>query len=279
MAAEAGEEVAQRAASGSSFYLAMRILPKEKRAAMYAIYGFCRAVDDIADDAGGSRDARIERLGAWRRAIESLYSGTPEASVQFLRDAVLRHGLRKVDFLALIDGMAMDAAEDICAPELAVLDLYCDRVASAVGRLSIKVFGMEEEPGFRLAHHLGRALQLTNILRDIDEDAGLRRLYLPGELLRGASLEICDPERAISSPRIDTVCRGVAGIAHRHYREADMIMQARPRGDLRPPRLMSAAYSFLLREMEKEGWVPPRRRVRLPKSRMLWLFLRRGLAG
>ena len=277
MAVEADEEATQRAASGSSFYLAMRLLPKEKRAAMYAIYGFCRAVDDVADDDRRPREERIRQLDTWRCAIDSLYGGTPASSVMFLRDPVLRYRLRKEDFLALIDGMAMDVTEDIRAPELAVLDLYCDRVASAVGRLSIKVFGMDEEPGFRLAHHLGRALQLTNILRDIDEDADLGRLYLPRELLKEASLEIGDPKRVISSPQVDSVGRGVAVIAHHHYRAADTIMRPCPPGDLRPPRLMSAAYSSILREMEKAGWAPPRRRVRLPKSRMIWLFVRYGL--
>jgi phytoene synthase len=160
-----------------------------------------------------------------------------------------------------------------------VLDLYCDRVASAVGRLSIKVFGMDDEPGFRLAHHLGRALQLTNILRDIDEDAELGRLYLPRELLEEASVETRSPARAVASPGIDAVCRALSLIACEHYSRADAIMRARPRGDLRPPRLMSTAYSCILREMQKDGWTPPRRRVRLPKSRMLWLFLRHGLAG
>ena len=279
MAAEVGEGAAQRAASGSSFYLAMRLLPKVKREAMYAIYSFCRAVDDIADDAAKPREDRARELDIWRLAVDSLYTALPLPSVTFLRGAALRYALRKEDFFALIDGMAMDAKEDIRAPDLAKLDLYCDRVASAVGRLSIKVFGMDEEPGFRLAHHLGRALQLTNILRDVDEDARLGRLYLPREFLEQASLETQDPARAIASERINPVCQGVADIAHRHYREADAIMGAHPRGDLRPPRLMSAAYSSILREMEIAGWAPPRNRVRLPKSRMLWLFLRHGLAG
>ncbi len=279
MAAEAGDAEPQRTASGSSFYLAMRLLPKAKREAMFAIYGFCRAVDDIADDAGGVRDERIGKLDEWRRAIDTLYAETPAPLVLFLQDAVLRYKLRKEDFLALIDGMAMDATEDIRAPDLAKLDLYCDRGASAVGRLSIKVFGMDEEPGFRLAHHLGRALQLTNILRDVDEDAVLGRLYLPCEFLEQAALESRDPVTAISSEKIDPVCRGVAEIAYRHYREADAIMGARPRGDLRPPRLMSAAYSSILSEMERAGWAPPRHRARLPKSRMIWMFLRHGVAG
>jgi presqualene diphosphate synthase len=279
MAVDGDDGAPQSAASGSSFYLAMRLMPKEPRAAMYAIYAYCRAVDDIADNAGQPRDARFTQLDAWRDAIESLYEGAVAPSVMFLRDAVLRYGLRKQDFLAVIDGMAMDVAEDIRAPELAMLDLYCDRVASAVGRLSIKVFGMDVDPGFRLAHSLGRALQLTNILRDLDEDAGLGRLYLPREFLESAGVDIHKPAGAIATDRIDGACRSVAAIAHRHYRDADAIMRAGPRGDLRPPRLMSAAYSSILREMEKEGWLPPRRRVRIPKSRLVWMFLRHGLVA
>src|SRR5471032_3196392 len=113
--------------------------------------------------------------------------------------------------------MDMDVAEDIVAPDGKTLDLYCERVASAVGRLSIKVFGMEEGPGFELAHHLGRALQLTNILRDIDEDAGIGRLYLPREYLAEAGIVSLDPKTIISDPAIDGVCRRVAALAHTHY--------------------------------------------------------------
>ena len=171
----------------------------------------------------------------------------------------------------------MDVAEDICAPDEATLDLYCERVASAVGRLSIKIFGMDEEPGFRLAHHLGRALQLTNILRDIDEDAGLGRLYLPRELIEEAAIAVDNPDKVVASPTIDTACRGVARIAREHYRQADAILASRPRGDLRAPKLMSAVYSTILDAMESQGWAPPRSRVRIAKTRLLWLFLRYGL--
>jgi squalene synthase HpnD len=279
MAAEDATPDARQQASGSSFYTAMRLLPREARDAMYAIYAFCRAVDDIADDATGPRAARSAQLEQWRSDIEALYAGNRAPRAAFLDVAIHRYGLREEDFLALIDGMAMDVGEDICAPPLATLDLYCDRVASAVGRLSIKVFGMDEEPGFRLAHDLGRALQLTNILRDLDEDASLGRLYLPREFLEAASVDFHDPARALSSPRIDPVCRGVAGIAHQRYRDADTLLLSRPRGDLRPPRLMSAAYSSILRDMEMAGWLPPRRRARIPRSRALWLFLRHTVAG
>jgi phytoene synthase len=176
---KADTETARRTASGSSFYWAMRLLPPEKREAMYAIYRFCRAVDDIADEATAPDSSRTTELQAWRDAIAALYRGESSGNVGFLQPPVQHFALRERDFLSVIDGMEMDASGTMIAPDVATLGRYCDCVASAVGRLSIKVFGMEEEPGFALAHHLGRALQLTNILRDLDEDAELGRLYLP----------------------------------------------------------------------------------------------------
>ena len=168
------------ALSGSSFYTAMRILPRAQREAMFEIYSFCRLVDDVADSTAPHIERRLG-LAEWRRHIEQLFAGKTPDELHGLAKAVRDFSLRKEDFLAVIDGMDMDAAEDIRAPDLATLDLYCDRVASAVGRLSVRVFGMPREDGILLAHHLGRALQLTNILRDIDEDAGIGRLYLPRE--------------------------------------------------------------------------------------------------
>jgi phytoene synthase len=271
----------KKKASGSSFYIAMRLMPAEERDAMFAIYAFCRKVDDIADDGIGTRAERHQKLEQWRTDLWSLYAGNdrPVASqVRFLAPAVARYGLRQEDFLAVLDGMDMDVAEDIVAPALATLDLYCDRVASAVGRLSIKIFGMEEGPGFQLAHHLGRALQLTNILRDIDEDAAIGRLYLPREYLE--EMNCCrslDPAQIINRPEIDAVCRKVAGLAHHHYDEAQRILAARPRGRIKTPRLMGAVYSEILSASEAQGFAPPRHRVSLSKSKLMSLVLRQGL--
>ncbi|HJS45484.1 MAG TPA: presqualene diphosphate synthase HpnD [Rhizomicrobium sp.] len=268
----------KKKASGSSFYIAMRLMPAQERDAMFAIYAFCRKVDDIADDGVGTRAQRHEKLEQWRSDLFDLYSGKVAQQVRFLAPAVAQYGLRLDDFLAVLDGMDMDVAEDIVAPDLATLDLYCDRVASAVGRLSIKVFGMEEGPGFELAHHLGRALQLTNILRDIDEDAAVGRLYLPREYLE--EMDCCrqmDPAAIIARPQIDAVCRRVAGLAHHHYDQAQRILVSRPKGRIKTPRLMGAVYSEILRASEAQGFAPPRRRVSLPKSRLLSLVLRQGL--
>src|ERR1700749_5108793 len=180
------------AASGSSFYAAMRILPREQRDAMFQIYSFCRQVDDIADSTG-PRPERLAAIQQWRDDIDALYQGHPPPRLTDYVASVRRFGLKREDFIAIIDGMEMDVPQEIRGPDFATLDLYCDRVASAVGRLSVRVFGMPREDGILLAHHLGRALQLTNILRDIDEDAGIGRLYLPKEGLAQAGITSDDP--------------------------------------------------------------------------------------
>jgi presqualene diphosphate synthase len=269
----------EQKAQGSSFYTAMKLMAKPEREAMFAIYAFCRAVDDIADDGVGTREERHAALDAWRADLDSLYAGGSPGAAAFLADAIRRYGLRKEDFLTVIDGMDMDVAEDIRAPSLETLDLYCERVASAVGRLSIKVFGMDEGLGFGLAHHLGRALQLTNILRDLDEDARMGRLYLPREYCDEARVAVREPRLAITDPEVDHVCRKVAQLAHGHYQAAMRVLRARPRGRLRAPKLMAAVYSQILREMEKQGWAPPRHRVSLSKPRLAAIVLSHGLIG
>ena len=268
---------AQQRASGSSFYLGMRLLPAPERDAMFAIYAFSRAVDDIADEAGPTREERRAELNAWRHDIAALYYGKPAPRAHFLDRYVRHYGLRKDDFLAVIDGMEMDVVEDIRAPDLKKLDLYCDRVACAVGRLSIKVFGMEEGPGFELAQHLGRALQLTNILRDLDEDAAAGRLYLPRELLDAAGIGSNDPKTVIADPNIGKACVPLAAMARGHYRSAKRVLYAWPRGKLRAPKLMGAVYSQILDKMERHGWAPPRRRVKLGRGRLIAIALRYGL--
>jgi len=257
----------------------MRLMPRAEREAMFAIYAFSRAVDDIADDGNGTRAARRAELDQWRGAIGAIYDGFPSPRADFLAGPVRRFKLRKEDFISIIDGMEMDVVEDIRAPDLPKLDLYCERVASAVGRLSIKVFGMDEGAGFELAHHLGRALQLTNILRDLDQDAAAGRLYLPHEYLAQAGIADRDPKSVIANPDVDKACARIAHMAHGHYRKARALLRARPRGLLRAPRLMSAVYCHILTKMQKEGWAPPRRRVRIGRGRLLLIVLLHGLSG
>ena len=277
--AAADDKALQAQVSGSSFYAAMRIMPKAERAAMFAIYRFCRMVDDIADDGTRARPQRAAELDGWRSDIEALYDGRPSGRAAFLEQAVQAFGLGQADFMAVIDGMGMDVVEDIRAPDLVTLDLYCDRVACAVGRLSTRVFGMDEKPGVELARELGRALQLTNILRDLDEDAEMGRLYLPGELLRQAGITTTDPNAAIGDPRVDGACRALAQRALEHFAAADRLMRSKPRGRLLAPKMMEAVYRTILRDMLVQGWAAPRRRVRIGKRRLLWIAVRCALLG
>ena len=267
----------QTQVSGSSFYAGMRVLPLAEREAMYAVYAFCRAVDDIADDHDGDRAARAAALAEWRDDIASLYAGGPPGKALLVAGAVRSFGLAQADFDAVIDGMAMDIATDICCPDAATLDLYCDRVASAVGRLSVRIFGMDAEPGLLLAHHLGRALQLTNILRDIDEDAAINRAYLPREHVVAAGIDPSSPGAVAADDRVDAACRDVAGLAHDHFRQALAVLGKRPKGHLLAPRLMAAVYEKLLRRMEAVGWRRPRTRVRVGKAELIWTVARVGL--
>ena len=270
---------AEAKARSSSFYAGMKVLPEAERAAMFAIYAFCRAVDDIVDEPGIEPDVRRRDLDAWRADLAALYAGGEGGRTAFLKPAVERFGLLQADFLAVIDGMQMDVDADIRAPSLEILDLYCDRVASAVGRLSVRVFGMDDAPGEALAFHLGRALQLTNIIRDIDEDAGIGRLYLAREWLDAAGIAGDDPIAVVADPRVDAAARQGAALAHQHYAEADRVMAARPKGRLAAPRLMSAVYGAILKRMEQEGWAPPRVRVKLGKGQLMAIIARRLVLG
>jgi phytoene synthase len=265
-----------RPVTGSSFYLAMRILPLARRQAMYAIYGFCRAVDDIADE-GGPSAQRLSDLERWRERIGAIFAGQVQTGLEDLAQAVQRYGLREADFNSVIEGMAMDAAADIRAPDWATLDLYCDRVASAVGRLSVRIFGMDVKGGEALAHHLGRALQLTNILRDIDEDAAIGRLYLPREALTKAGIATDEPLSVVADPRLPGACREVVERARLHFGEARRVMAAEPRSAVRAPQLMAAAYSSLLDGMVARGFAQPRPRMKVSRLRMLGALLRYGL--
>ncbi len=260
----------------SSFHTALRILPAVQREAMYAIYGFCRAVDDIADG-DGPRDRRRAQLEDWTGAIDRLFAGRIEPDTRRLAGPVTRFGLKREDFHAVIDGMAMDVAGDIQAPDWTTLDLYCDRVASAVGRLSVRVFGMPEQDGIALSHHLGRALQLTNILRDIDEDAEIDRLYLPREALQAAGIGEVVPRVVAADPRLDVACRPVAARAEAHFREAWAIMDRSPRAAVRAPRLMAVAYGGILRRLAASGWNAPRNRISASKPELMLAVLRYGL--
>lgn len=263
-------------ASNSSFYAAMRILPRAQREAMFQVYTFCRYVDDIADS-DRPRPERLAALQQWRDDIDALYGGQPPERLRDYAVSVQTFGLRREDFLAIIDGMEMDVLADIRAPEDATLDLYCDRVASAVGRLSVRVFGLPEQDGILLSHYLGRALQLTNILRDLDEDAGIGRLYLPREGLLQAGINCADPAAVISNPALPEVCAQLMERAKAHFVESDKIMDRNSRRAVRAPRIMSKYYHAILDLLQDRGFQPPRSPVRVSYPAKIAIVLRYAL--
>ena len=259
--------------AGTSFYRGMKILPQDRRAAMYAIYAFCRIVDDVADEPA-PLPQKLAGLQAWRTRIASLYEGrTDDAVTRVLLPAIQRYHLRHEDFLAVIDGMAMDTAHPVVAPDLETLDLYCDRVAAAVGRLSVRAFGDASPAADEVAWHLGRALQLTNILRDVAEDAARGRLYLPREWLDDAGVPP-EPHEALRHPALPALCARMAAQARRHFDQALAAMLRCDKRAMKPARLMAATYATLLDNLQQRGWSHPETPVRLSTWQKLRIALR-----
>lgn len=264
--------------SGTSFYWAMRFLPPEKRRAMFAVYAFCREVDDIADEPGRIGDKR-RALQEWRDEIGRLYEGSATRPVSTaLRSPVERFALRREDFLAVIDGMEMDAAPRIRIADLAELHLYCDRVACAVGRLSVRIFGVPEPDGDQLSAALGEALQLTNILRDLKEDAERDRLYLPDDLLQAHGIDgAADADAALRHGGVGEVCEQIAAIARRRFDEAAAIAGRCDRKQVRPAVIMMHVYRRTLMRLMDRGWLRWAEPISVSRAEKLWVALRYGM--
>ncbi|MBK5911685.1 squalene synthase HpnD [Rhodothalassium salexigens] len=271
--------------AGTSFFWAMRLLPKPQRRAMFAVYAFCREVDDIADGDLATEE-KHQALDLWRADIAAIFDGREPAypTARALADVVAAYDLAQADLDAMVDGMAMDADGPIRAPSLDRLDLYCDRVAAAVGRMSVPIFGEPGANGQAVATHLGRALQLTNILRDVHEDALEGRLYLPREVLARHGIDTSDPYAVAADPRLPTVARDIGAMAAQSFDRADAAMARCDRVAMKPARMMRAVYRHLLDHMAAEGFTgvgKPKPGNPLAKIRSsavkLWLALRHGL--
>ncbi len=264
---------AQVVASRTSFHAGMAVLPKERRDGMYALYGFCRVVDDIADDSP-SPEIAARDLQAWRTRIAEVFQGKPsDAITTALLPAIRAFNLVEKDFQEIIDGMEMDSVA-IVAPDTATLDQYCDRVASAVGRVSVRIFGHVGSDAMNVAHHLGRALQLTNILRDLAEDAGRGRLYLPRELLDKHGIASRDPNEVLRTPSLSAACRDLATQTREHYAQADAFMNKCPASAMRPARIMRMYYGAIFSRLVTLDWRDPFVRVTLPKWKKIGLILK-----
>jgi phytoene synthase len=234
----------------------MAILPAPRRNAMHAVYAFCRVVDDIADGPWGAEE-KTGALSSWRAEIETLYAGGPasDSITAALSSAVAAFALPKEEFLLLIDGMQTDAEGPVVAPDREALALYTRQVAGTVGLLSIRIFGAYRgEVSERFALALGDALQLTNILRDVEEDAAIGRLYLPRELLAEWGLAGAAPMEVAGSPHLPAIRRQLGREAKDNYDEARRLAGEHDRRALRPALMMMGAYEGYWQVMARRRW-------------------------
>jgi phytoene synthase len=263
--------------SGSSFLWGMRVLARPRRNAIYAIYAYCREIDDIADEPGAEA-TKLAALAAWREEIERLYAGVPtRPTSRALLGPLRAYDLPKEEFLALIDGMEMDAREAMVAPSMDQLELYCRRVAGAVGMLSIKAFGARDPVAPELAVVLGEAFQLINILRDLAEDAARGRLYLPREALERHGVSWEDPRSALADPAVARVCAELGALARRRLTRGQELLARCEPGAVKPCVVMMAVYGRLLSRLEDRGWDQLEAPVRVSALEKAWIALRHGL--
>jgi phytoene synthase len=259
------------AASGSSFYYSFLFLPKSRREAITALYAFCREVDDIADECTDVQVART-KLNWWRSEIDHLYQGQPQHPVtKALAPAVSAYDLSAEHFHEIIDGMGMDL-EYNRYQDFKQLQLYCYRVASVVGLLSAAIFGYSNRDTLKYAHDLGMAFQLTNIIRDVGEDARRNRIYLPlDELARFGVLEQ-DILQGRESEQIQQLLDFQIERAEGFYDRALNALPAEDRKQQRTGLIMTAIYRTLLREIKADGAQQVlNARVSLTPLRKLWL--------
>jgi phytoene synthase len=223
---------------------------------MFAVYAFCRTVDDIADG-DGSVEEKLKALDEWRAEVRRMFAGQPtQVITRALLGPIDDFDLHQEDFLAVIDGMVMDASGRMCAPGLLELELYCRRVAGAVGKLSASIFGVRRPEGRSLALSLGQALQYTNILRDFVEDADQGRLYIPHELLVSHGIASRDPHVVLQHPAIVDVATEMVAMAEMRFRAARRVLKAVPRVPARPAHIMLETYQRLLSRLMQRGFVP-----------------------
>jgi phytoene synthase len=252
--------------AGSSFTNGMRILPPPRRRGMYALYGFCRVVDDIADAPAPIEDKRIE-LDDWRRQLDDIYRGRGVFALdRELVDAIRTYDLPREEFDLILEGMLIDAAPAVRIADRAALSDYARRVAGAVGVLSCRIFGAPDEATKDFAIYLGETLQLTNILRDIDEDAAIDRLYIPIELIRSAGIPSDGNAMSIvADPRIVGICDSLAAEVTERYRALPDMLPIKYRRELRSARIMQSAYGMVFRKLIARGWHERGIRPRLTK--------------
>ncbi len=258
------------AASGSSFYYSFLFLPKEKRRAITALYAFCREVDDVVDECTDEQVARTT-LNWWRGQVGEIYAGHPQHPVAIaLVPIVKQFNMAQEHLLEIIDGMEMDLDQPRYA-DFKSLQLYCYRVASVVGLLSVEIFGYQDRQTLKYAHDLGLAFQLTNIIRDVGEDARRNRIYLPMDEMKQFNVTAADILNANETENFQKLMAFQIERAQRFYDQALAQLPAVDKKNQRTGLIMAAIYRATLDEVIASGCHVLKERVSLTPLRKLWL--------
>ncbi|TVP89133.1 MAG: squalene synthase HpnD [Thioalkalivibrio sp.] len=261
------------ARSGSSFYYAFRFLSPERRRAITALYAFCREVDDVVDDCREPSVA-LAKLEWWREEVERTFQGAPRHPItRALEPHLAPFDLSQEYFEEIIDGMQMDLEYD-AYPDFATLSLYCYRAASVVGLLSARIFGFTDRRTLKYAHDLGTAMQLTNILRDVHEDAVRGRVYIPLDELERFAVKPEEFQTNITRDAHRELFAFQASRAREYYDRALAHLPDEDRHAQRPGLIMAAIYRTLLEEIERDGYRVLEHRIRLTPLRKLWIAWR-----
>ena len=266
--------VQERAAkSGSSFYYAFLFLPPARRAAITAFYAFCREVDDVVDEVA-DRSVAAAKLAWWRREVDGSFAGEPTHPVtKALMPHAKTYGIERKHLVAVIDGCQMDLEQSRFL-DFPALERYCHLVAGVVGEVACNIFGRTQDDTLAYAHKLGRAMQLTNIIRDVGDDARRDRIYLPLSELKQFDVRVQEILNRGYSDRFTALMKFQAERAHRSYAEAMALLAPADRVTQKPGLMMANIYQTLLREIESDGFQVLHQRTSLTPLRKLWIALR-----
>jgi len=266
------------AQSGSSFYYSFLFLPPERRRAITALYAFCREVDDTVDETTDQSVARI-KLAWWRNEVTQMFTGTPTHPVMLaLQPHLAVYDLKREHLLAIIDGMEMDLDQSRYL-DYPNLKKYCWHVAGVVGILSASIFGVTNPRTLRYAEALGLAFQLTNIIRDVGEDARKGRIYLPIDELQQFNVTAADLLNARHSEKFEALMKFQADRAQKLYDDAFALLPREDRRAQRPGLMMAAIYRTLLDEIERDGFHVLKQKISLTPLRKLWLAWKTYVRG
>jgi len=259
--------------SGSSFYYSFLFLPEQKRQAIIALYAFCREVDDAVDETSDTEVARAQ-LNWWREEIIRTFNAAPTHPVgKALQEAMQNFDFHQEYFMEIIDGMAMDL-DTFTYKDFNQLALYCHRAASVVGLLSVEIFGYQDRKTLSYAEQLGMALQLTNIIRDVREDAERGRIYLPQDDLARFNVNVDDVLALKSSPELVKLLAFQTERARSYYQQAMNLLPQQDRYTQRTGLVMAAIYEATLNEIEKDGFQVMSHRISLTPIKKLWIAWR-----